>query len=200
MKDIIYVIHADAIVAGATEPLSNDIIKDLFFLHERGLQSGVLGMAFILFSTLAPLICGFLIQARGWPWYHWLVSILAGFDLLCIILFVPETSYTRDPHYALDQVGVSGEVVEKSLQDKDVLGPEISQVEGQPTTGTLSPKPYLQQLKPWSRMEPSSLGYAYLRPWLFLSFPAMIWTILSFSVHVSRYSIHFQSSRWINCL
>lgn len=54
-----------------------DIIEDLFFLYERGLQSGILGMAFILCSTLPPLICGFIIEARGWPWYHWLVSIIA---------------------------------------------------------------------------------------------------------------------------
>jgi MFS family permease len=61
-----------------------DTLKDLFFLHERGFQSGILGMVFILFSTLAPLICGYLVAAKGWPWYHWLVSIFAGVNMLLI--------------------------------------------------------------------------------------------------------------------
>ena len=176
-----------------------DIIKDLFFLHERGLQSGVLGMAFILFSTLPPLVCGFLIEARGWPWYHWLVSIIAGVDLVCIIFFVPETRYRRDLHHALDEAAVSVENVDVTPLSKEGLEPHVSHLEQQQTFGSAVAKSYVQQLRPWSGMDPDSLLYSFIRPWLFLAFPAIIWTILSFAIHVARYksSLHLSKRHTI---
>ncbi|KFZ23584.1 hypothetical protein V502_01948 [Pseudogymnoascus sp. VKM F-4520 (FW-2644)] len=174
--------------AGCSEPLSMDIIKDLFFLHERGFQSGVLGMAFILFSTLPPLVCGFLIETRGWPWYHWLVSIIAGVDLVCIIFFVPETRYKRNLH-ALDEAAVPVENVDVTPPSKEDLEPHMSHLEQQQAFGSVVAKSYMQQLKPWSGTDPDSLLYAFIRPYLFLAFPAMIWTILSFAIHVASFIV-----------
>jgi MFS family permease len=164
-----------------------DTLKDLFFLHERGFQSGILGMVFILFSTLAPLICGYLVAAKGWPWYHWLVSIFAGVNMLLIFFFVPETNYKRDLHRALDDAGADemDDGKEEHGHDLDALDLKESpalHVERR----TITAKPYIQQLKPWSPVDPEvSVWWPFIRPWITLAFPAIIWATLSFAAHVA---------------
>ena len=88
-------------------PLSVSTLNDIFFLHERGTQAGVQAIWLSWGSSLAPVICGFLIQDKGWRWYHWLVSIMAGVDMILIFFFVPETQYPRDLHKSIDAAGVS---------------------------------------------------------------------------------------------
>jgi MFS family permease len=168
-----------------------DTVKDLFFLHERGFQSGVLGMVFILFSTLAPLICGFLVAARGWPWYHWLVSILAGVNMLLIFFCFPETNYKRDLHQALDDAGAGGMdyAEEHDGQDLNTLDLKTSpalHIEGTITGSIFITKSYIQQLKPWSPVDPEvSVWWPFIRPWITLTFPAVIWATLAFAAHVA---------------
>lgn len=167
-----------------------DTVKDLFFLHERGFQSGVLGMVFILFSTLAPLITGFLVSAKGWRWYHWLVSILAGLDMILIYFFLPETNFERNLHLALDGAGaVSVDDVNEEPEEQagaDSKDSATSHIEQSTTTQTFVKKSYAQELKPWSTPNPNtSTLWPFIRPWISASFPAVAWSTLSFAAHVS---------------
>lgn len=155
-----------------------DTVKDLFFLHERGFQSGILGMVLVLFSTLAPLICGFLVAAEGWPWYHWLVSVLAGVDMLLIFFLVPETNYKRDLHHALDDAGAD------DLNAKELPSTHVEQTTSR---HEFTKQSYIQELKPWSPVDPQvSIVWPFVRPWITVAFPAVGWATLAFAVHVAR--------------
>lgn len=170
-----------------------DTIKDLFFLHERGFQSGVLGMVFVLFSTLAPLISGFLVQAKGWRWYHWLVSIISGIDMLLIFFLLPETNYQRDLHHALDDARAYNvdDIDEKPTHAMPTTDPKTSSpihIEQATSSDIFIAKPYLQQLKPWSSVSFKTSAYwPLVRPWITMIFPAVSWATLAFSAHVSWY-------------
>ncbi|KAH8816701.1 major facilitator superfamily domain-containing protein [Xylogone sp. PMI_703] len=180
--------------AGTSEPLSVSSLNDLFFLHERGTQAGVQSIWLCWGSSFAPVICGFLIQSKGWRWYHWLVSILAGFNLILIVLFVPETQYRRDLHKSLDvafadsqSVGTdfdksTGKVLEQ-IEDKTVVDRSRTL---ETTTQTAEKKTLLQQMKPWSPINRDvSLLASFIRPWSLWAYPSMVWGVMAFSIHVS---------------
>jgi len=60
-----------AIAASCGEALPATVVKDLFFLHERGWWMGVY-MWFFQCAAYAPIIAsGFLITAKGWRWHFW---------------------------------------------------------------------------------------------------------------------------------
>ncbi|OAL27965.1 hypothetical protein AYO22_03180 [Fonsecaea multimorphosa] len=61
------------------ECLPSASIAEIFFLHERAFLSAVI------------------INAKGWRWVFWVVTIVAGFGLLVLFLFVPETFWDRTP-------------------------------------------------------------------------------------------------------
>jgi MFS family permease len=42
------------------------------------------------------LICGFVVTNLGWRWHKWIAVILTALNFLTILLFVPETRYTRE--------------------------------------------------------------------------------------------------------
>jgi MFS family permease len=174
-------------------------MHDLFFLHERGTQAGVQAVWLSLGSSLAPVIAGFLIQDAGWRWFQWLCAILAGVDLVLIILFVPETQYPRDLHKALDIAGIGEDVVgedasedaredtaEKTINKAapDLRSETVERVSA-PSTVAVPKKSFLAELMPWSpvRKDVSLLG-AFLRPWATWAYPSMVWGVLSFSIHV----------------
>jgi hypothetical protein len=64
-------------------------------------------MALSFGNLIAPIVCGFLIQSEGWRWYEWVVSILAGANLLLIFFLAPETDYKRDLHKSIDSTGAN---------------------------------------------------------------------------------------------
>jgi MFS family permease len=167
--------------------LSFATINDLFFLHERGTQAGVQGMWLTFGSSMAPVICGYLIQAAGWRWYHWLVTILAGIDVVLIFLFFPETQYPRNLHTSMD---ITHAIDDASFQSDE---PEQEKVKTSRTVSTINSSPaypkkktFIQELKPWSPVDPDvSLVGAFIRPWLVWAFPSMIWGVLAFSLNVA---------------
>jgi MFS family permease len=47
-------------------------------------------------SQVGPMIAGFLIEARGWRWFFILCAILAAFNFVTAIVFLPETTYESE--------------------------------------------------------------------------------------------------------
>lgn len=66
-------------------------IADVFFLHERGVYNGIWIATTQSGPFVAPMITGVVIQAAGWRWSLWLMTIVAGFFLLLMFCFLPET-------------------------------------------------------------------------------------------------------------
>jgi MFS family permease len=168
-------------------------INDLFFLHERGQQSGVQGIWLTFGSSFAPVICGYLIQSAGWRWYHWLVTILAGINVVLIFFFFPETQYTRDLHKSMDITHAQNhsDLVEPKLSESKALGVEIEELYLHKTK-TNRPgrvyvkKSFLQDIKPWSGVDSNvSVIGSLVRPWACWLYPSMVWAVLAFSIHVA---------------
>jgi MFS family permease len=185
-----------SVSAGISEPISVSTVNDLFFLHERGTQNGVQSIFLSMGASISPVITGFLIQSKGWRWYHWLLSILAGFDLLWIFFCTSETRYHRDFHQALDVAGAHENTDQPGGDDNHVTKVELSHEEGNKSKDNtdreaiapIVPKKrtYLQELKPWSPLvkDANELA-AFLRAWATWSYLSVVWVVLSWSLHVS---------------
>ena len=71
-------------------------INDVFFVHERGRRVGLWNFAIIVSVNLTPVISGYVITNLSWQWTFWLLAILFGIELACVMFFFPETSFDRD--------------------------------------------------------------------------------------------------------
>lgn len=140
---------------------------------------------------MAPVISGFLIQAKGWRWFHWLTAILAGTDLILIFLLSAETRYQRNYHDAFDVTHAQTEDESQEATEVQVptsaekgspnqLATHVSRTEIKPATSWVS------SLKPWSSInkQDSILG-AYYRPWAMLNFFMVSWGVVAFALHVT---------------
>jgi MFS family permease len=47
------------------------VVKDIFFLHERGWWMGVYMVFFQCLPSLFIVISGFVIEGLGWRWHFW---------------------------------------------------------------------------------------------------------------------------------
>jgi hypothetical protein len=98
------------------------------------------------------------------------VSIFIALDAIAIFLLFPETQYRRDTPSPQDQESAYGKAAVS-----------ISVME------TPSKKSYLQELVPWSGINPglprdTSLVNLFIRPWPLFFYPANLYSTITFSV------------------
>jgi MFS family permease len=79
------------------ECLPSATIAEIFFLHERAFRVGIYTLLLLGGKNLIPLISAAIIQAKEWRWVFYIVAIVAGFGLVVLFLFVPETFWDRTP-------------------------------------------------------------------------------------------------------
>ncbi|KAK5047383.1 hypothetical protein LTR84_006906 [Exophiala bonariae] len=79
------------------ECLPSATIAEIFFLHERAFRVGIYTLLLLGGKNLIPLVSAVIIQAKGWRWVFWVVTIVAAFGLAILFLFVPETFWDRTP-------------------------------------------------------------------------------------------------------
>lgn len=61
------------------EILPGIVVRDIFFLHERGSRMGLYMMFFQVVPTLGTIASGFLITAGGWRWHFWVLPFKGAF-------------------------------------------------------------------------------------------------------------------------
>ncbi|KAK0555375.1 hypothetical protein OC846_001215 [Tilletia horrida] len=70
-------------------------ITEVWSPKSRGMAIAAWTLAMIFGPLIAPLICAaIIVRPASWRWMYWLCLILAGFTLILLVLFVPETLYT----------------------------------------------------------------------------------------------------------
>ncbi|KAG9780213.1 MFS general substrate transporter, partial [Aureobasidium melanogenum] len=79
------------------ECLPSATIAEIFFLHERAFRLGIYTLLLLGGKNLIPLVSAAIIQAKGWRWVFWIVTIVVGFGLCLLFFFVPETFWDRTP-------------------------------------------------------------------------------------------------------
>ncbi|KAH8816731.1 major facilitator superfamily domain-containing protein [Xylogone sp. PMI_703] len=176
-----------AVAGGSSEPVGLSVLNDLFFLHERGAQSGIQALALSIGNSLAPIICGFLVESKGWRIYHWLITALCGFNFLLVIFLSPETAYNRNLHSSMDVAGIDADAPDSvsSMPQEEFKG-EAVMAETISNTEMPAKRTFLQELKPWNTPRKDiNLVAAYLRPWIVWAYPSFIWAEITYALHVT---------------
>jgi MFS family permease len=81
----------------AYESLVYTLVGDLFFVHERGLYSAVMSFTLTCVSNLSSVVAGRITNDLGWHYLFHILNACLGLQLILTFLFVPESSYVRDP-------------------------------------------------------------------------------------------------------
>ena len=76
-------VAAFALSAGETMPAV--VVKDIFYLHERGWWMGAYMIFFQCLPSLGVIISGFVITALGWRWHFWVYSLFFGKTLMTVV-------------------------------------------------------------------------------------------------------------------
>jgi len=79
------------------ECLPSATIAEIFFLHERAFRVGIYTLLLLGGKNLVPLVSAVIIEAKGWRWVFWVVTMVAAFGMALLFLFVPETFWDRTP-------------------------------------------------------------------------------------------------------
>ncbi|ANB12399.1 Hol1p [Sugiyamaella lignohabitans] len=80
-----------------TESLPSASIAEIYFLHERAYRLGIYTLLMLGGKNLIPMVSGFVVGTVGWHWIFWILSMIAGMNLLLTFFFVPETWWDRTP-------------------------------------------------------------------------------------------------------
>jgi len=82
---------------GGTVPsvIGNQIITDLFFIHERGRAFSISHLSFLFGPVGIPIISGFISAHVSWTVMYWWTLGLLGLTLICIFFFMEETEFSR---------------------------------------------------------------------------------------------------------
>ncbi|KAK8065605.1 MFS transporter [Apiospora hydei] len=97
--------------SSGTISLAYGVISDVTQAKDRGSYVGVLMGFTNVAPSLGPVLGGVLAEKAGWRWIFWLLTILSGSLLLCIILFFPETCQRIVGNGSVPATGYSRTVV-----------------------------------------------------------------------------------------
>ncbi|KAH8691667.1 major facilitator superfamily domain-containing protein [Talaromyces proteolyticus] len=145
---------------GASEALSAAIIKDIYFLHERGEKMGYYIFSIASGSSIGPLCGGYIIQKLGWAWAKWVSTIALGVNLLLFVFLLPETRFAR------------------SLQISDPEPKDVEAAAQRPFGTAACSKSYLSMLNPWPGLSKDSYLELLIRPLPLIAYPACLYSTL----------------------
>ena len=83
------------IAGSAVEALGPAVISEMFYEHELANAMSVYTFFLAVGTCIAKISAGYFAAAAGYRWYFGLCAILGGINLVTLVLFFPETSFTR---------------------------------------------------------------------------------------------------------
>lgn len=170
----------------AFESLSVALLGDIYFVHERGVRTGIMVLCLTCMSSLVAIIGGPITSRLGWR-YMFIVHLpfaIAG--ALAVIFLVPETQF-RHPNGARGFYARATDGPSKTNQNGEMKGEDIERIEIVDTASTTK-KPYLQTLAPYSgTFTDESAIKLLVAPLVVLLNPAVFWTIVDAGIIVAFY-------------
>ncbi|KAI0975496.1 putative MFS transporter [Xylaria arbuscula] len=172
--------------AGICEALPVQLVNDIFFLHERGIQLGYYTFSLCL-AALSPLPAAYMLPTRySWRLWFYVNVAFAGANFILAFFFVEETSYQRrkkvDATSNEDQDSANG----SPGQDK----PDALTVEQAPIAPRR--KSYLSTLRPWGCTDPTVPFFTLLwRSLTYFLVPQVLWVITSFGIIIGLGGLSF---------
>ncbi|TKA68422.1 hypothetical protein B0A49_08384 [Cryomyces minteri] len=175
-----------AFAGSSTEALGAAIVNDLYFLHERGAKMGVYVSAISGGNTIGPLICGFVVQSIGWRWHKWISVVFTAVNFLVVVFLCPETRYIRDYTQNLAMSSTVSTASDKELGVVERTTPHVAnEILSSPTSEvvTIPKNTWKQEMSLWSGTpSDTSLFKLFIRPFLLLVYPAVIFAFLGYAV------------------
>lgn len=193
--------------AGVCEALPVQLVNDIFFLHERGVQlgyytcnsnapiptRGVLKLTGIFLvalclAALATLPAAYMLPTRySWRLFFYVILAFAVALFILAFLFVEETSYERTKLADTSTVNEDHDSANAtSSQDK----PEMLAVEHAPIIPQR--KPFLSTLQPWGRIDRTIPVFTlYWRSMTYILVPQVLWVITSFGIIIGLGGLSF---------
>ncbi|KAH7147173.1 major facilitator superfamily domain-containing protein [Dactylonectria estremocensis] len=161
-------------------------ITDMFFLHDRGEKVSAYGLAVLGGNELGPLFSALIIQHLDMAWAFYIVTMFIGLNAITMFFFMPETKYRgQRPGNALneDTIQQNGE---KSFA-QIIEDTRIAHSAGVEAASVATPKhSCLSKLRPWQKVDPHvSLRKVFLRPFVLVSYPTVLWTCLIYGISLS---------------
>ncbi|KAI9873713.1 MAG: hypothetical protein M1830_010695 [Pleopsidium flavum] len=96
--------------SSGTISIAYGVIADIASPGERGSYNGIMLCGPNTAPSLGPVLGGVLAERAGWRWIFWFLTILSGFALIAMVLFLPETARN-----IVGNGGVSAKGINKSL-------------------------------------------------------------------------------------
>ncbi|KAK4033939.1 MFS general substrate transporter [Parachaetomium inaequale] len=85
-----------ALGAGAVESLIPLIVQDMTFIHQRSRALSLVWASQGLVTISLGIGSSYIVARISWRWLYFTGGIITAVSALCIILFLPETRWTRD--------------------------------------------------------------------------------------------------------
>lgn len=128
-----------------------------------------------------PLLINLRLVGAGWRWFCWLCAILSGVNFLGIFLFVHETRFNRidDRASSAHEASDSEKDLPQAIEQKPTLFVSTTEVIGEKKT-------FLENLKFWSGTGNESYFSHFLRPFLLITYPAVVWGVIACKLYISR--------------
>lgn len=189
----------------ASEAVAAGLVNDLFYTHERANLMGWYMNAIAGGNSVGPLICGFIITGSSWRTHKWVAFGLVALNLVAVLLFCPETRYSRlyenEGHgAALHDAQSTSSDAEKAVVTNEKNATSISHdaprsgeaaineidVESRHSSATNAAVPrrtFAQELRLYSGVPSDiSLLKLFLRPLPMIVYPAVILAFLGFAI------------------
>lgn len=154
------------------ESIVPSTVTDIFFLHDRGAKISMYGLSVLGGNELGPLLSAFIIQNLGMAWAFYIVAAFIGLNLVTMFFFMPETRFTGERPSTMFQRPAT-------LDEKQ----RVAHVEVSDTTTKHS---FKRHLAICSKGDPAiSLLKVFLRPFVLLAYPTVIWSCLVYGMALS---------------
>lgn len=175
------------------ESLTNAVVGDLYFVHERGPRMAIVNTAIFGGAFLTPVFVGMIAKYIGWQWSFYLLAIFMGIGILGLFFFVPETAYRRATSLNTD---FTRQVQAPSLSPDPLTSPTESlhsderhlRATSAPTVSANTPRdPYIKRLLVVNgRKSDDNYFKLLLRPFPLYLQPAVFWGCLMQGVIIGR--------------
>ncbi|OJD32196.1 major facilitator superfamily [Diplodia corticola] len=173
----------------AFESLSVAMLGDMYFVHERGVRTGIMVLCLTCMSSLVAIIGGPITARLGWR-YMFIVHLpFAVAGALAVFFFVPETQFRRrDQDGRLPAHGPGPDAYADTEQRPDKREGNVKCLESVDVAAPRPEKSYLRSLALYNGSftdeSPIKLSIA---PLVVLVNPAVFWTILDAGIIVAFY-------------
>uniref|UniRef100_A0A8H7Y900 Major facilitator superfamily (MFS) profile domain-containing protein n=1 Tax=Psilocybe cubensis TaxID=181762 RepID=A0A8H7Y900_PSICU len=154
-------------------------VVDLFFEHHRGRAMGIFALMSTNGAHLAPIVGGYVAQARGWRWTFWVGAILNGAFFVMACIFMPETIFDRPKERSTDE-NVLDDLKDSEERIEDAITGDVCKAP------PMSLKTYIRRLWIWDLDKPATRKIKatdfLVKPLSMLKYPSVAFPALYYAV------------------